>query len=77
MPYLVVSLHDLSEFGDLDLDALDGAQIVVENGQFVLVPPPVNGDLIDARYPSSVNADTVDAGGPSTVNADTIDAGSI
>lgn len=73
--YLVVSLHDVAEFTDLDLSAFEGAEVRVEGGQFVLVPESVNATVVDARHSASVNPDTVDAGSSSTVNADTIDAG--
>lgn len=75
MPYRVVSLHDVIEFGSLDLSAYEGATVKVEGGQFVLVPAPTE-DLVDSRYSSSVNGDLIDGGSSSSSNPDLFDGGS-
>lgn len=76
MPYRVVSLHDVIEFGSLDLSAYEGAQVLVEGGRFVLVPAPRSGSSVTGGYSNTTNPDLIDAGASSTSNADLFDGGS-
>lgn len=71
----VLSLRDLVEWTDVT-DIPDGTSIIFEGGQFVLVPPPASGSLVDSGHATTPNPDLIDAGNATATNPDTFDGGS-